>query len=208
MENIQVVLLGDSFIQHLRDFCRDYEGDKVSLDMGLSATLDLRWLGVSGRTLDKVIRFDLSQIQPGSYQAVVLHVCSNDLTDPNSTPHLVAHKVNTILIPKLKELGFKVLVLCEVFFRHHTTQRTRFRKGKDLDTYNSHVLELNQLLKAASYPTGITVQFWSHDCVIKKSGKYNRLWSKDGVHLNREHGLLAFYRSIRGAVIRAGKLCK
>ena len=133
------------FIQHNQD------GGFYSRTFGVDSTCTVKTIGMWGRTVDKLIKFDLQTIQGTVPNVVILDIGSNDLCDERADPDTVALSILALVGVLLKDLHLQCLVLCKVFPR----------KKQPFLEYNERVWCLNGLLREAV--TGIHwAKFWLH----------------------------------------------
>ena len=78
MEQPRVLLLGHSFIRRLRDFIVK-NSPTYNLNLNINTSVTIHWHGVGGRTIDKVRRFDLTEVERFKPDVVFLQIGTNDL---------------------------------------------------------------------------------------------------------------------------------
>ena len=85
MDQPRVLILGHSFIRRLRDFIIK-NSPTYNLNLNINASVTIHWHGVGGRTIDKVRRFDLTEVERFKPDVVFLQIGTNDLTRRRSSP--------------------------------------------------------------------------------------------------------------------------
>ena len=58
----------------------------IKRDLSLSRSAQITFLGVGGRTIDKLSKFDLHLVRRLQPQIVILEIGSNDLSPPDARP--------------------------------------------------------------------------------------------------------------------------
>ncbi len=199
----KVGICGDWFIAHLEAFIgvESQRDPAISEDLGLE-NIYLSWHGVGGRTVKKIIDFDLPALEAANLDGIIVQIGSNDLCSPSVSPSGLIDQIQNELLPHLHKLGIQVVYFCQVF--HRRPGRTLNQLPIPLHIYNDKVTEFNHML-ASLAQDHFLAQFWEHQSLLK-CGKINRVWRADGIHLNWHHGQKPFYRSIRGAAIQVRDL--
>ena len=78
-------------MRRLKDFAaQNHSNGPYDLNLGLSNVCSIVFLGIGGRTVDKLIRNDLDKIRSAAPNIVVLELGSNDLCDKDSDPETIA----------------------------------------------------------------------------------------------------------------------
>ena len=75
-----VLILGHSFIRRLHELVR-LPTNALREDFDIANPMNLRWHGVGGRTVAKVIRYDLEIVRQFSPDIVILQLGTNDISD-------------------------------------------------------------------------------------------------------------------------------
>ena len=76
----RVLILGHSFIRRLNELVR-LPTNASREDFDVTTTMNLPWHGVGGRTVAKVIRYDLEIVRQFSPDIVILQLGTNDISD-------------------------------------------------------------------------------------------------------------------------------
>ena len=140
--------------------------------------------GVGGRTVRKLIRYDLGVVSSVSPHAVILEIGTNDLSDLR--PEVVGLEIEELVRLLLDSYAVRVIGVCEVI--------TRVRAP----IFNDAALILNQYLRGVLDPIS-NVFCWQHRGF---SEPFRGLYLSDGVHVNSS-GQYLLYRSYRGAILQA-----
>lgn len=185
----RALVLGHSFVRRQREFInRNLQVGNFNRNLRLSRVCDITFMGIGGRTVDKMIRYDLDAIRGTAPKIVVLELGSNDLCDRDCDAETTALAIVALAELLLKDLGLHFIVLCEVIPR----QRQPF------EGYNERVVSMNKHLKEAIKHTP-RASCWQHRGLVRPS---SNIYAPDGVHLN-DVGNKALYKSYRGAILFA-----
>ena len=180
----RILILGPSFIRCLAGFLQKRGHEHLMAK--LSSLGSISFHGVGGRTIAKVMQFDLSIIRRLSPDIIVLELGSNDLTKlPAQT---AGSELGNLVRYVHDEFNVESIAVCQVI-RWHSSRCT---------AYNLKVTKLHWYLKAVLKPIPCCL-YWKH------RGFWNsreNIYLPDGVHLN-DLGNLKLFRSIWGAVIKA-----
>ena len=84
------LLVGHSFVRRMNEFfeCNQEDGSYTHI-FGLESTCTVKTIGTGGRTVDKLIKYDLQDIRDTAPNVVILDIGSNDLWDEQSDPDTV-----------------------------------------------------------------------------------------------------------------------
>ena len=183
----RVLILGHSFIRRLRDFIEKRPTD-YDLNFGLKDSLSVHWQGVGGRTVPKLVKFDLNVVRQVQPDIVFLQVGTNDLTVKGMTPLTVGSAIEDLVRLLHDSYGVKLVCVGQTI------------KRRPVSNFNNKVQLLAQYLKTVLEPIPYAI-YWSHRGFWRNASCY---LSYDGVHLNGE-GHHKLYKSIRGAIIHSLK---
>ena len=125
-----VAVIGDSFVNRLKN---DRSTDRK---LDLSYEINVRWYTLGGLTISRMDP-TLDSMARDFQQVAILQIGSNDLCQQASTAFL--NNLCAWIIPKLQDIGCKVIVLCQLFHR----QPGKYTTGIDLLTYNLRIDEVN-----------------------------------------------------------------
>ena len=98
MDNKRALILGHSFIRRLHVLItssHDYHNEYTSKLGNATPTFICKWHGVGGRTIAKVLKYDLSVMKDFGPDIIILQlgtndlVCSSPITVGSSLEHLV-----------------------------------------------------------------------------------------------------------------------
>ena len=181
------LVLGHSFVRRFKAFVKK---SKSSRNLNLDYTCRVFLWGIGGRTVDKLMRFDLAKLHVLQPNVVVLEIGSNDLCDIGSDPEAVGYLIITLIDRLRVEFSVDWVVVCQVLPR----------KKQLHPQYNSAVSTLNSWLKE-NLSTKEHVTFWRHRGLTRPS---LNICHRDRIHLNRRGEELLF-RSYRGAILFALK---
>ena len=187
MEQPRVLILGHSFIRRLRDFIIR-NSPTYNLNLNINTPVTIHWHGVGGRTIDKVRRFDLTEVERFKPDVVILQIGTNDLTRRRSSPASVGSAIEDLVCLLHNEYGVRLVCVGQTVKRH------------PVGTFNANVQILAQYLQGVLEPLPFAI-YWTHRGFWRASRSY---LSYDGVHLNTE-GQHKLYRSVRGAVLHCLK---
>ena len=189
MGKARVLILGHSFIRRLHAFITRSHDNEYTTKLGIS-TPDFicKWHGVGGRTVAKVLKYDLSVVKEFGPDIIILQLGTNDLV--NSSPLTVGSSLEH-LVTVLHDV-YKVDLICVCQTLRRSSLEVLFNKNTGL---------LTRYLKTVLEPIPYAF-FWSHRGFWKTKSAF---LSQDGVHLNGR-GQHKFYRSLRGAVLRCLRL--
>ena len=134
------------------------DGGFYSGTFGVDSTCTVKTIGMWGRTVDKLIKFDLQTIRGTVPNVVILDIGSKYLYNERADPDTVALSILALVGVLLKNLHLQCLVLCKVFPR----------KNQPFQEYNERVWHLNGLLRKAV--KGIHwAKFWLHRSLCNPS---------------------------------------
>ena len=159
----------------------------------MSCSTQITFLGVGGRTVHKLSKFDLHLVRCLQPQIVILEIGSNDLSPPDARPEVVGSKIETVLQRLHAGCQVKTIVVCQTI--------NRAAGLRDPPSFNDHVALLNQYLSMVLETLPFAV-FWRHTGLRQPTVC---ILCRDGVHLNAK-GQYALYRSYRGTILSAIKL--
>ena len=179
-----VLLFGYSFIRRLRDDLRTEFDPRADEACKLSKDAIVHLQGVGGRTMRKLIQYDLSVFSFLSPHAVILEIGTNDLSDLR--PEVVGSEIEELVWLLLDSYAVRVIGVCEVFSRVRAP------------IFNDATLMLNQYLCGVLEPIP-NVFCWQHRGFSEPS---RDLYLSDGVHVNSS-GQYLLYRSYQGAILQA-----
>jgi len=189
MGKARVLILGHSFIRRLHAFITRSHDNEYTTKLGIS-TPDVicKWHGVWGRTVAKVLKYDLSVVKEFGPDIIILQLGTNDLV--NSSPLTVGSSLEH-LVTVLHDV-YKVDLICVCQTLRRSSLEVLFNKNVGL---------LTRYLETVLEPIPYAF-FWSHRGFWKTKSAF---LSQDGVHLNGR-GQHKFYRSLREAVLRCLRL--
>ena len=189
MGKARVLILGHSFIRSLRDHITSSQDHGYNAKLGISTPeYFCRWHGVGGRTIAKVVKYDLGAVKDFGPDIIILQLGSNDLVD---SPALKVGSHLEDLVVLLHD-HYKVDLICVC---------QTLRRSSSEVVFNKKVCLLTKYLKTVLEPIPYAF-FWSHRGFWNTKSQF---LSRDGVHLNGR-GQHKLYRSMRGAVLKCLRL--
>ena len=139
MGKARVLILGHSFIRRLHAFITRSHDNEYTTKLGIS-TPDFicKWHGVGGRTVAKVLKYDLSVVKEFGPDIIILQLGTNDLV--NSSPLTVGSSLEH-LVTVLHDV-YKVDLICVCQTLRRSSLEVLFNKNAGLLTrYLKTVLE-------------------------------------------------------------------
>ena len=92
-----VLIMGHAFVRRFELFLSEGIDTKVRQNLNLSCSAQITFLGVGGRTVHKLSKFDLHLVRCLQPQIVILEIGSNDLSPPDARPKVVGSKIETLV---------------------------------------------------------------------------------------------------------------
>ena len=184
--------MGHAFVRRFELFLSKGVDARVRRDLNLSRSAQITFLGVGGRTVDKLSKFDLHLVRRLQPQIVILEIGSNDLSPPDARPEVVGSKIETLVQRLHAACRVETIVVCQTI--------NRAAGLRDPPSFNDRVALLNQYLSVVLETLPFAV-FWRHKGLRQPTV---RILCRDGVHLNSK-GQYALYRSYRSAILSAIK---
>ena len=127
MAEPRVLILGHSFIRRLHEFVR-LPTNALREDFDITTPMNLRWHGVGGRTVAKVIRYDLEIVRQFSSDIVILQLGTNDISDRSIRSALTVGSQLEDLTRQLHEqFGVTVVCVCQTILRENPHLNVRIR---------------------------------------------------------------------------------
>lgn len=80
MAPLRILILGHSFIHRLHVFLRQNFNEVFARNLYIDGDLSIKWHGIGGRTISKVIRNDLGIVEKFAPEIVVIQLGTNDLS--------------------------------------------------------------------------------------------------------------------------------
>ena len=186
-----ILILGHSFVRRLQTFLTEHHDRRAAHNMNLPHE-NISFLGIGGRTVSKMLSFDLDKIKAFQPKVIILELGTNDLCVVGQRPESVGSDIEHLVQVLHDHCGTEFIMVCLVIYlsaiRPHVPD---FSHKVDL---------LNKYLKVVLEPLPYA-EAWSHRGLQSPS---IAVLCRDGVHLNAA-GNFALYRSYRGAILFALK---
>ena len=117
MEQPRVLILGHSFTRRLRDFIVK-NSPTYNLNLNINTSVTIHWHGVGGRTIDKVRRFDLTEVERFKPDVVFLQIGTSDLTRRRPSPASVGSAIEDLVCLLHHEYGVCLVCVGQTVKRH------------------------------------------------------------------------------------------
>ena len=193
-----VLLLGHSFVRHLRRYMKPRtpsksketkSGDKTYLDLDLRRVCNVHILTEGGRMIKKTISYDWEQIRPLKPNIVVIKLGCNDLSEPRWETKAICEAMDGFVGLLFSNIRVQFVVVCKTI---HCLSPLLF------DGYNAGVDAFNAGLSML-FANNPRVTVWQHHRLINSSPNVS---CKDGLHLNYQ-GNKTLYKSYRRPILHA-----
>ena len=192
MENTaNILILGHSFVRRLQTFLTEHHDRRAALNMNLPHE-NISFLGIGGRTVSKMLSFDLDKIKAFQPKVIILELGTNDLCVVGQRPESVGSDIEHLVQVLHDHCGAEFIMVCLVIYRSAIPPH--------VPDFSHKVDLLNKYLKVVLEPLPYA-EAWSHRGLQSPS---IAVLCRDGVHLNAA-GNFALYRSYRGAILFALK---
>ena len=184
MAEPRVLILGHSFIRRLHEFVR-LPTNALRENFDITTPMNLRWHGIGGRTVAKVMRYDLEIVRQFSPDIVILQLGTNDISARSICSALAVGSQLEDLTKLLHEqFGATVVCVCQTILRENSHLNVR-------------ICTLTDYLRVVLQPFPFAF-YWRHMEFWRTTQFF---LVHDGVHLN-QRGQFKLYRSLRGALIQ------
>ena len=174
--------MGHSFVHRFHTFLAQSADRRVRLDLNLSRSAHVNYHGVGGRTVDKLNKFNLSEVVCLKPEIVILELGSNDLSPEEARPEHVGSKIESLVQLLHAQYSVKFIVVCQSV--HGVPHLTMITSALSVATL------------AWFWRRYLLLLFGATKGFLKPSVP---MLCRDGVHLNYK-GQYALYRSYRGAI--------
>ena len=114
------LILGHSFVRRMKAFLKNNAGSSSfneHFDLENSCLVKLR--GNGGRTVERLMRYDLSATRAIKPDILVLEIGSNDLCDPSADPEILGETITAFVDVLRYEIQHKFTVICQVIPRRN-----------------------------------------------------------------------------------------
>ena len=183
MAPLRILFLGHSFIRRPHVFLLQSFNEVFARNLHIDGDLSIKWHGIGGRTISKVIRHDLGIVEKFAPEIVVIQLGTNDLSSLSAVETGSALEDLSRLLHE--SYGVQRVCVCQTIFRGNAP------------SFNRQVKLLTKYLKVVLEPIPY-VLYWRH------GGFWNcksRFFTRDGIHLD-QLGQYKFSRRLRGAVLQ------
>ena len=147
MADPRVLILGHSFVHRLYSFIDSTSNPVLTLSLGITEPLHVKWHGIGGRTIAKALAFDLHVVEYFKPHVVILKLGTNDLTylDPTTVGSSLEDLTQVLHF----RYGVQRIVVCQPIVRDKATE------------FNSQVTLLDMHLEIV-IPLLPHAYFWKH----------------------------------------------
>ena len=186
-----ILILGHSFVRRLQTFLTEHHDRRAAHNMNLPHE-NISFLGIGGRTVSKMLSFDLDKIKAFQPKVIILELGTNDLCVVGQRPESVGSDIEHLVQVLHDHCGAEFIMVCLVIYRSAIPPH--------VPDFSHKVDLLNKYLKVVLEPLPYA-EAWIHRGLQSPS---IAVLCRDGVHLNAA-GNYALYRSYRGAILFALK---
>ena len=186
-----ILILGHSFVRRLQTFLTEHHDRRAAHNMNLPHE-NISFLGIGGRTVSKMLSFDLDKIKAFQPKVIILELGTNDLCVVGQRPESVGSDIEHLVQVLHDHCGAEFIMVCLVIYRSAIPPH--------VPDFSHKVDLLNKYLKAVLEPLPYA-EAWSHRGLQSPS---IAVLCRDGVHGNAA-GNYALYRSYRRAILFALK---
>lgn len=166
MADARVLILSYSFVHWLHIFIDSSSNPALTLSLGLTEPCNVKWYGIEGRAIAKVLAFDLHVVESFQPHIVILELGTNDLT--HLGPKTVVSSLEHLTQVLHSRYRVQRIVVCQALF---WDKAPKFNSQVTLlITYSEVIL--------SSLPHAY---FWKHRSLWNSS---TGIYSKDGLHLS------------------------
>ena len=147
MGPLRILILGHSFIRRLHVFLRQNFNEVFARNLHIDGDLSIKWHGIGGRTISKVIRHDLGIVEKFAPEIVVIQLGTNDLSSVSAVETGSALEDLSHLLHE--SYGVQRVCVCQTIFRSNAP------------LFNHQVKLLTKYLKVVFEPIPY-VLYWRH----------------------------------------------
>jgi lysophospholipase L1-like esterase len=183
----RVLILGHSFVRRIFDDISKQRITGAFLNFDLGNVCSVYFQGIGGRTVAKIIKYDLDVVRRVRPHIVILEIGTNDL--PLLRPQSVGSAIDDLVDILTAQIGVSVVCVCHVIPRSAT--------AKNAIAFAADARLLCRYLEVVLDPLE-RVFCWRHAAFTNPSKDLY----VDDVHLNAK-GQAALYRSYRGAILKS-----
>ena len=114
----RVLILGHSFIRRLQKFMEHHIG-YLDLSLQITASADIAWHGIGGRTVAKTVKFNLHVVRSTRPDIVIAQLGTNDL--PFQSPLQVGSELEEFGRLLHYSYGVRFVCVCQTIRRRSAT---------------------------------------------------------------------------------------
>ena len=166
MGKARVLILGHSFIRHLHGLITRSHSFSAKLGIQLPDFI-CKWHSVGGRTIAKVLQYDLGVVRDFGPDIITLQLGTNDLVD--NSPLTVGSALEHLVTLLHDEYKVDLICVCQTLLCSSSNV-----------LFNKNVGLLSKYLKTILEPIPYAF-FWSHWGFWRTKSPF---LARDGVHLN------------------------
>ena len=111
-----ILLLGHSFVRGLHTFLTEHHDRRAAHIMNL-AHENVSFLGIGGRTVSKMLSFDLDKIKAFQPKVIILELGTNDLCVVGQRPESVGSDIEHLVQVLHDHCGAEFITICLVIYR-------------------------------------------------------------------------------------------
>ena len=123
-----ILILGHSFVRRLRDDLDAHFDTRAASNFHLPESGYITLLGTGGRTVEKVVKYDLQSVHKYKPDIVILELGTNDLS--THAPEVVGSKIDDLVHALRHTYNVRVVGVCQP-----TTKLTSRSLFTDVQTY-------------------------------------------------------------------------
>ena len=111
-----ILILGHSFVRRLQTFLTEHHDRRATHNMNLPHE-NISFLGIGGRTVSKMLSFDLDKIKAFQPKVIILELGTNDLCVVVQRPESVGSDIEHLVQVLHDHCGEEFIMVCLVIYR-------------------------------------------------------------------------------------------
>ena len=147
-----ILILGHSFVRRLQTFLTEHHDRRAAHNMNLPHE-NVYFLGIGGRTVSKMLSFDLDRIKAFQPKVIILELGTNDLCVVGHRPESVGSDIEHLVQVLHDHCGAEFIMVCLVIYRSAVPPH--------VPDFSLKVDLLNKYLKVVLEPLSYA-EAWSH----------------------------------------------